>query len=193
MIDEAISFLEKELNSYFKMKLRTIEDKAIASSLVNQDGSLAIKEENKVIITLVDLQEEAVLRNAGVQNSLHNGGFIKSPLPVHLNLFVMFASFFSTNNYQEALKHLSQVILFFQSRRVFDRADYPVLNDTQLEKLTIEMYHPDYQARNNLWSTLGAKYIPSVIYKIKMLKIQDDAVGEALPAVSGLEKEGKSI
>ncbi|MBL0911954.1 MAG: DUF4255 domain-containing protein [Bacteroidia bacterium] len=191
MIDEAIKFIEKELNGFFRIRLNSIEDKAVASALVNQDGSPALREENKVIIMLVDLQEEGVLKNTGVQHSLRNGGFVKSPLPVHLNLYVLFGAYFSAGNYQEALKYVSEVIRFFQVRTVFDRSGFPALQNTSIEKLVFEMYHPDYQARNNLWSTIGAKYIPSVIYKVKMLTIREESMAQEIPGISGLDKNSE--
>ena len=188
MIDETVKFIEKELNAYFRFRMETIEDKVLASGLVNQDGSSAVKDENKVIISLVDLQEEGVLKNTGVSHSLRQGGFVKSPLPVHLNLYLLFSSLFGTGNYTESLRYLSEVILFFQARPVFDRAGYPALQNTNIERLVFEMYHPDYQARNNLWSTLGAKYIPSVIYKVKMLTLHDMPTGQALPGIGSMDK-----
>lgn len=193
MIDQAIRFIEKELNSFFRSRLDTIEDKVIASSIVNQDGSLAIKEENKIILTLVDIREEGVLKNTGVYHSLKNGGFVKSPLPVHLNLYIMFSSLFSNNNYHEALKYLSEVIMYFQVRPLFERSGYPALQNTSIEKLVFEMFHPDYQAQNNLWSMLGVKYIPSVIYKVKMLTIQGEISGQPIPGISGLENQGTTV
>lgn len=192
MIDEAVKFIEKELNTYFKLRLDTIEDKAVASAIVNQDGTPAIQDENKVIISLVDIQEEGVLKNSGVQHSIRNGGFIKSPLPVHLNLYIMFSSLFANSNYNEALKYLSEVIFFFQSRPVFERAGSPSL-PSAIEKLVVEMYHPDYQAKNNLWSTIGAKYIPSVIYKIKMLAFHDEGQGQILPGIGTLDKTQETV
>lgn len=192
MIDETVKFIEKELNAYFRFRMETIEDKALASGLVNQDGSLAVKDENKVVISLVDMQEEGSLKNTGVSHSLRQGGFVKSPLPVHLNLYLLFSALFSTGNYTESLKYLSEVILFFQARPVFDRAGYPALQNTSIERLVFEMYHPDYQARNNLWSTLGAKYVPSVIYKVKMLTMQDGAAGQPIPGIGTMDKNMKS-
>lgn len=191
MIDEAIKFIEKELNGFFRIRLNSIEDKAVASALVNQDGTPALREENKVIIMLVDLQEEGILKNTGVPHSLRNGGFVKSPLPVHLNMYVLFGAYFSAGNYQESLRYVSEVIRFFQVRTVFDRSGFPALQNTSIEKLVFEMYHPDYQARNNLWSTIGAKYIPSVIYKVKMLTVREENMAQEIPGISGLDKNSE--
>jgi hypothetical protein len=193
MIDETVKFIEKELNIFFRLRFNIIEDRVVASAIVNQDGSLAIRDENKVLISLVDIQEEGSLKNTGVQHSIRNGGFVKSPLPVHLNLYLMFSSLFSNGNYIESLKYVSEVILFFQSRTVFDRSTYPSLQNTSIEKLVFEMYHPDYQARNNLWSTIGAKYIPSVIYKVKMLTIWEAEAAQVIPGIGTLDKNENAL
>lgn len=192
MIDEAIKFIEKELNGFFRFRFGSIEDKAVASALVNQDGTPALREENRVVIMLVDLQEEGILKNSGIPHSLRNGGFVKSPLPVHLNLYLLFGSSFSPGNYHESLRYLSEVIRFFQTRTVFDRSGFPALQQTAIDKLVFEMYHPDYQARNNLWSTIGAKYIPSVIYKVKMLTIREDSPGQEIPGIGGLDNNSEA-
>jgi len=193
MIDETVKFIEKELNNFFRLRFNVIEDRVVASAIVNQDGTVAIRDENKVIISLVDIQEEGILKNTGVQHSIRNGGFVKSPLPVHLNLYIMFSSLFSNGNYIESLKYVSEIILFFQSRVIFDRSTYPSLQNTSIEKLVFEMYHPDYQARNNLWSTIGAKYVPSVIYKVKMLTLWEAEGGQTIPGIGALDNKENAL
>ncbi len=37
---------------------------------------------------------------------------------------------------------------------------------------------------NNVWATLGAKYMPSVIYKMRMLTFDDGVIREYRPGVT---------
>jgi hypothetical protein len=188
MIDGTISFIEETLSAYLKDKMNFKDDKVICSNLVEQDGSIAIKEENRVVITLVDLDQEASLKNSNRQE-MRPGGSMKSVFPpVNLNLFVMFSCMFASTNYKEGLKYLSHIILFYQGRPLFTNTAYPQLNKFGIEKLSFEIYHPDYQARNNMWTILGIKYLPSIIYKVKMLSFSDTLVKEDLPAITALDQ-----
>ena len=39
----------------------------------------------------------------------------------------------------------------------------------------MELYTMNFEQVNHLWSTLGGKYLPSVLYKMKMIVISDEA------------------
>jgi hypothetical protein len=40
---------------------------------------------------------------------------------------------------------------------------------------------------NNVWAALGAKYMPSVIYKMRMLTIDGSIIREFRPEISGIQ------
>jgi hypothetical protein len=191
MIEGTISFIEDSLNTYLQDKMNFKEERVISSNLVEQDGSVAIRYDNRVVISLVDLDQEPALKNSG-RMEIGATGTSKSVLPpVNLNLFIMFSCFFTSDNYKEGLKYLSNIIRFFQGRPLFTSQSHPQLNTYGIEKLSFEIYHPDYQARNNMWTILGIKYLPSIIYKVKMLSLSDRLVKEELPAISAID-ENKS-
>ena len=48
--------------------------------------------------------------------------------------------------------------------------------DPKLENLSIEIVDMSMDALSNLWSMLGAKYMPSVLYKIRMLHFDESVV-----------------
>lgn len=189
MIEGTISFVEQSLNAYLQHKMQFKEERVISSNLVEQDGSMAIRDDNKVVISLVDIDQESIMRNSSRYQTRPDGTKQAAFPSVHLNLFLMVSCFFPSSNYKEGLKYLSNIILFFQGRPVFTNTTHPQLNKYNIEKLSFEMYHPDYQARNNLWTILGIKYLPSVIYKVKMLSFSDDLLREELPAITALENE----
>jgi len=39
---------------------------------------------------------------------------------------------------------------------------------------------------NHLWATLGGKYLPSVLYKVRMLTIEDDTAGLQVETIGRL-------
>jgi len=54
----------------------------------------------------------------------------------------------------------------------------------------VEFINSDLQQLTNLWGMLGAKYIPSVVYKLKMLTFSSNTIVEEVPLtlVSSLKK-----
>jgi hypothetical protein len=58
--------------------------------------------------------------------------------------------------------------------------------DSRIEKLIFKMENMGIERLNNVWTTLGAKYMPSVLYKMKMLTFDDSIVKEFRPAVTGM-------
>ena len=77
--------------------------------------------------------------------------------------------------YAESLKRISLVIQFFQYRNVFDGSNSPTL-DTRIEKLIADMNTIGFEQLNNLWSVLGGKYMPSVLYKIRLVTIEEETI-----------------
>lgn len=188
MIDGVVHFVENELNSFLKRKMSHTEERVLSSNLVNQDGSIAVKDQNRIVLTVIDLEEESSMRNSDL-GYLHGKTRTGSqPPPVYLNIYLMFSAYFSVNNYKEALRYISEVIAFFQSRRIFNHTEYPDLTNAGVQHISFEMYHPDYQTKNNLWTILGVKYMPSVIYKIRTMRIEDQRTGAELPPVKGIDK-----
>jgi len=187
MIYESLSCLTEEMNEYFKNKLKISEEKVVLSGLVNQDGSIAIQGENKVIVTLVNIEKETA--QTGVGKSLSSSSGNMSPV-LKLNLYVMFSAYFSGENYHEALRFLSFVIAYFQHKNVFNHSNTPSL-DSKIEKLTFEINDVNPDMLSNFWSTLGAKYMPSVIYKMRMLSIDESIIREYRPVISKMNNDNK--
>ena len=67
MIDSAIFSIVDELNDSLNIKFRLNENRVVASNLMNLDGSLSLKDENRIVVSLVNLEEE---KRNGLQNQL---------------------------------------------------------------------------------------------------------------------------
>ncbi len=188
MIDSAINQIAALLNQYLKRTFDLNEDIVIASNILEQDGSIAQNISNKLLVFLVNIQKdnEAFSTNAG------SAGLSRSVVsypPVHLNLFVMFAANFNGNNYPEALKFISNTIGFFQRRPVFDRENTPDL-DANIEKLILDIESLNINDLSNLWSILSGRYMPSVLYKIRMVTID---AGDVKTQVSTVREAQASV
>jgi hypothetical protein len=140
-----------------------------------------------VVISVVNVQEERALAN-GPTVERHNlkPRYIEPPL--FLNLHLLFALDFAA--YEASLSHLSKIVELFQARRWFGPQHSTAANPfpPKLEKLTFEMVNLGFEELNNLWGVLGGTYLPSVLYKVRLLRVQAaDAVDAPQITTIGLQ------
>lgn len=190
MVYEALSFITDELNSYLKSKTGLSEDRAQLSNLVNQDGSVALKDQNKIVVSLVNVQEEKLASSSTAINNMKN--LSSANPPICLNLYVLFSCLFSGELKEEALKFLSMLIGFFQSNSVFDNQSYPEL-DSNIDKISMQIQNLGFMEQNNLWGSLGAKYVPSILYKLRMIVIDEGMIKGDIPDIISKEPDLKRL
>lgn len=175
MIDSAINHISGQLNQFLKSKFDLTEDIVVVSNLMEQDGTVASNITNKLVMFLVNIAKEAVpCQSASVVPRGASRTLIKYP-PVHLNLYLLFAGNFSSGNYQESLKFISNTIAFFQGHPYFDHTNTPDLG-SGIEKMTLEIENLDIKDLSTLWGVLSGKYLPSILYKVRMVTIDSEAV-----------------
>ena len=112
---------------------------------------------------------------------------------LHLNMKILFSAHFNPLNYVQALKYLSEVINFFQAKPVFEQSNSPGLVDTNIQKLNFNIYHQDTNVKNNLWATLGAKYMPSISYHVRLITITDQSVRQQIDGIKVFEVDDNAI
>ena len=138
-----------------------------------------------IVISLINVQEEAALRNTpNVRRTGPRTEYVEPP--VYLNFYLLFA--FDFAKYDTSLAHLSKTIELFQSRRWFSAENSNRQNPfpAELEKLCFEMVNLTFEELNNLWSVLGGTYLPSAVYKVRLVKVDaDQAV--AAPEISTID------
>ena len=49
------------------------------------------------------------------------------------------------------------------------------------------MLHLDSNTKNNLWATLGAKYMPSIVYRVRAVLIEDASVQGHLETIRTMD------
>jgi hypothetical protein len=182
MIDTAVTVIANRLNQYLKNAFELTEDVVAVSNILEQDGSLAAHVANKVVVFLVNIEKDSTAGNRPEQRSL---GAVRNPSgypPLRLNLYLMFAASFGGKNYPESLKFISNTIAFFQRSPVFDHQTCPEL-DKRVEKLILDMENISLRDLSSLWGVLSGKYLPSVLYKVRMLTFDTDDVKAAIPVL----------
>lgn len=169
MIHDCLNFIAGQLDGHFRSLFQINDSKVIVSSLINHDGSIPIAIQDKVVISLVNIEQETSIANLPFTKNAGSAFVVRNP-PVSINLYVLFAAYF--NDYNESLKFISATISFFQSNIVFLRSDHPAMGDS-IDKVVFELHKVDYMNMHYLWSTIGSKYVPSMSYKMRMLTFDD--------------------
>ena len=179
MIDVTFLFLKNQLKAYLKLK-KNAEEKVHISKLTDNAGKTIAKE---LTLTLVSIDEERLLRNQNLYQETEEGSFAKTNPEINLNLYCLITSNFGDKetDYEESLKFLSLAATFFQSRFVFNHKTSPDL-DNGIKQMIVELQSPSFEEQNNLWSFVGASYLPSLLYKIKMITLKEaETLMEAPP------------
>lgn len=190
MLDKVLLFINDLLNKELKMSFGLTDDIVTVSSLINLDGSISKNIENKVILSVINLEQEKTVKNREEYMSAGQNTFNKVNPPIHLNLYLLISSNYNSENYIEALKMLSTVISFFQASKVFKPQTYPEL-DPSIQRLTFEIYNVPIQELSHVWSGIGAKYVPSMVYKVRMITIQKGQTREQVAGVGSLNTNAK--
>ena len=181
MIDSAINQVASQLNQALQRQFMVAEDLVVVCNLHEQDGTVATQVANKVAAFLVNIEREAVPSWPAAGQGVSRVALRHAP--VHLNLMVMFAANFGGGNYPEALKFLSSTVSFFQGRPLFNHLNSPEL-DTRIDKLTMEIENLSVSDLANLWGVLSGKYLPSVLYRMRMLSLDSGQLQAQVPRVS---------
>ena len=139
MIDKVLTLILNELNFFLSSRFESSGPHAVLSSLANPD-------ENKLVLSLVNIERDAAA--------------VSPNRALHLNLYLQVSANFGAN-YLESLQFLSAALEFFLER--------PVFVAPGIESLSVEMINLTMQDLNNLWSISGSKYLPSASYKLRMV------------------------
>ena len=185
MIDVAIAEVSGQLNQALRREFPSgSEQRVVVCNLHGQDGTVAVEAAEKIVVFLVNVERESVPGGGIPDGTLARN--LGRPEPVHLNLMVMVAANFGGKNYDQALKQLSSAVAFFQARPVFNHQNSPGL-DARIDRLTMEIENLSITDLSNLWGVLSGKYLPSVLYRMRLLCIDAGRLGAPPPRVTRTE------
>ena len=195
MIYETLQILKEQLENYF-------EEVGLSKNLVLDNIALwesgakdADKLDGKVVLSLLNVEEEWTLKNTPVSKVVNNKAEYKNP-PVNLNIFLMIAA--NCSSYDTSLSSISRTIEFFQSKKIFTSSNTvynrsnPSAQILDHFKFIVELYTPGFEKLNHIWGTLGGRQLPSVVYKIQIIQISRDkklASSEVITHIGGTLNE----
>jgi hypothetical protein len=188
MIDNALKFVAAEVNKYVVRKINPQQDPSIFKLVVlgnitkAQDadsgpnpGSGTNPVAGKAVLTVVNIEEDRISKSPHNYVKVNDKIEYRNP-KIFLNLYCLFAV--ANPAYDTALQYLSLIIQFFQYKNVINHQNSPAATeprlDPRIDKLVFDMISLNFEQVNHLWGTLGGKYLPSVLYKVRLVTIEDD-------------------
>jgi len=198
MIDQAFILLCNELQSYINVKDASVN--VIIDNIGLLETSKGDTLTNNIVITLVNVEEESTLKNQpAAKRPYHSHAVYQNPA-IFLNLYVLFTSNYTGNDYKLALKRLSYIIQFLQSKNSFSTASsvtggaLDLAQDGIAElKFTMELYTLTFEQINHLWGSLGGRQIPFVMYKLRLVGISERAIVREVPLIEEIEANIKAL
>ncbi len=184
MILHALQIIQTELNQHLNSIAAQSDDTVVIGNigvLESQDYTPDLGD--NIVLSLIRIQEEATLKNQlnGQRNMATGRMEYKNP-PVPINLYLLFAV--NSNSYANALTYQSRIIRFFQSKNVFTHLNsVPVNNISDHDRLRsfrliLDLYSPSFEENNHIWSVLGSKQLPYVMYKMRLLELELEQISQ---------------
>jgi hypothetical protein len=201
MIHSALDFLTQELNTYLELKNGMAGDKVVLTNVATETGGWAIPKKS-LGLSLINIEEERVHKEQRFTFKDDNGDFQRYNPEVKLNLYILITANFTgsdsspaDDDYIEGLKQLSHVVSFFQSKYVFTNDNSPLMAslDPTLQKLVVELYSYSFEQLYNFWTVVGAKYLPSMLYRVRLLSFQEKQVEQQIGAITEVDIESSNI
>jgi hypothetical protein len=202
MIAHALTIVRNELEAHLT---RIAPPAGAAHSDLGNIAELGVgpggsaKGRDRVLLSVVNLQEERTLRNAPtyVRDDVSLRVRYENP-PTFLNLAVLVAA--THTDYPAALLALSRAIAFFQYRSVFTHDSVDPLSRTngapnnpldQLEtfKLIFTLGSPSLEEVNDMWGMLGGKQFPFALYGMRMLELKFRAVSRESGVITEIVRD----
>jgi len=200
MIRTALEFIKSELEAYMVERendLSTYSPGHVVDlkSIVLPNGNSNITDSTHVTIMLVNVEEERREGKQSYYRATDDKQFQRLNPPVEIDLFLLFVA--NNSDYPTALRDLSDVIEFFQSHTVFDGQKYPSLNASVsdpvnkvwqlIDRLSFKLVSLTFEQQNNLWGMLSSKYMPSAVYRVKMLTVFETKSDDKVASITQLD------
>lgn len=164
MIDDAVEFIREELRACL----------GVSDAQVSAGTPRTLAQHGKrsgAFISVVNVHEETALLN---RHEVEGSGRSPHGDPQLLTIDLLIAFEFQT--YATSLAQLSKTIELFRRKPLFSSGTQGAPDATPfpatLEKLAFEMVKLSFEELNHLWSVLGSAYLPSVLYRVRLVKVQ---------------------
>ena len=186
MLNQALVFVNKTLDRYLINYFGLDQSITLLNNLIEQSGSVAKENQNKLVVSLVNLEYESAKQfYGGIQQSSASRIEKVNP-PIRFNVDLMFSANF--DDYEEALKFLTATLTFFQANNCLNHENFPEIPQG-LEALRFDVESLSYRETHELWSAMGARYRPSILYKMRHITVQARELREIVTPLADVTAE----
>ena len=192
MIGTTLNVVARRLDAVIRRRLALppAEKKVILSPFLDLDGSVAIKEENTLVLYPVNIQKDAVAGSGGVAVTPPHPS-LAGPPPLYLNIYLVLGMYYQSSQLRYGLDLLTTAISILQGQPSWNRDNTPEL-PPNVDRLIFEMTSLDFHELSHIWGHLGGKYLPSVVYKMRMIIVDDGVITRVTPVISEVQSSGTS-
>lgn len=178
MIASVLQYIRLQLEDYLKRETET-DDSLVKIAGLGAHGSTSPVPDNGLTISVVNIENDK--RIAHHATPVRDRPYL-SVAPFYLDISFLLSSSVNADEYLQGLHLLSVAMNFFQNNPLFTTG-----LPAGLEKLPVELVSIDMDRMNGLWLASGRAYRPSVMYKLRMLRMNDTDY-EVLPPVVEIKK-----
>ena len=176
MIGDLLNNIAKEVAEYVDSQLEFSSGKksVLLIKPTNSKGELSIPD-NSVCLSLLNIDEDATMRNPMIKKRVEGTKVYTQTPGISLDLSIIFIANFP-NDYVSELNYITKIIEFFQKKDTFTLANTPSLKKQErfFEQLVFKLSTTKLEDQHNVWSLLGIKYMPSVMYSVGKILVQED-------------------
>lgn len=165
MIKLALEYIREELAFGLGLDMSDV--------LLDNLGKIQEKKAQGLVISLLNAEEESTLKNTPHYIRKNNQVLYKEP-PVYLNINALMA--FEFEDYGTSLQRLAETVDFFKGHKWFTADNERPANPFPdgLQKLILDLQQMNFEQLNHIWSISGGAHFPSLLYKIRLVKIQPE-------------------
>lgn len=130
-----------------------------------------------LLMTLAHVELERHKGSSGNYIRTEKGSYARQKPPIDYCLHLLFSARFEDVQYLTGLRYLEAIMAFFQSRGGLFTPENTAGLDPGIEKLVADMSPMTATENSNLWRGLGAEQQPSVLFRLRTLRIQEAPEG----------------
>lgn len=184
MINEVLLLLKDVVNAHLSASLGLSSAQADQGQVVFLDGEKIDYLDFKlgaVTLMIAGIEKEHSMRPGDPYRVMLADGTAQRVMPpIPLNLQILFVCRFK--DYLQSLRCMSLILQLFQRTPVLDHTNAPGLSE-RIEKVVMELHTPPMSEVQGLWGMLRTAYLPSLVYRARMVVFQDED-GAPVPLVT---------
>lgn len=178
IIDELVQLIDPDIN--------------IANVATLNDGDEFLETKSSIVLSVVNIQEDKTLKNQSIYNIKKVDKTVETVAhpPQYLNISLLFTSYSKDQTkYLDGLEKLQNIIEYFQINNsfyfenitkklitYFSFKNLTALQKEKYSKITLMSVSLSMEQLNQMWSYLGSKYMPSILFEMRVLPIQKNEV-----------------